>query len=556
MPETPPFNPLEILEANEDSDEATTGYRSSQFAWFGPSVPEQMSAKCLMCDYQFSTMREALLKKGSMVAFNDCPSCRRKSLKIFDAQRWEAYVNLRLGEFEFFTDQFGDAFAVRTRKDGVRQIFPIRSEEMRHHLALLLKNRGQIDNAVLYLEALAQRWNITHRLETRIAKKDGAIWVDLCDDSWGAIRVDKNSWQFVASPPILFRRYKHMQAMTVLPGARADLDAFMGIMNFADEGEKLLYAGYAAALFIPDIDHPILMPVGPQGSAKTTLTAATRLLADPSELTTLNISADEGALPQIIMHHYVPAFDNCGYISQEISDVLCRVVSGAGFSKRKLYSDNDDVVYTIRRPLVMNGISPPSMSPDLIDRTILIRLERIADAFRRKKQDVEAERDALLPKVRGYLLSCIAQVLRTGPTPPNGAGLPRLADFAEVADACSVAMGKQPYEFLNAYIESTHEMAEQAVQSDPLATTLLDFLNEQGEWAGTANELWQALNGRPGAATRAPNWPKDHSRMAESIHGRLKPGLAELGWSVVKQKSNGSRTLRFVKMSGELRTSS
>ena len=43
-------------------------------------------------------------------------------------------------------------------------------------------------------------------------------------------------------------------------------------------------------------------------------------------------TADEAELPQKILHHYLPTFDNCNHVSQEISDLLCQASSGMGFS--------------------------------------------------------------------------------------------------------------------------------------------------------------------------------------------------------------------------------
>ena len=59
------------------------------------------------------------------------------------------------------------------------------------------------------------------------------------------------------------------------------------------------------------------------------------------------------------------------------ADMLCRGVTGGAFSKRELYSDDSDVILTFKRPMIITGINIPTHSPDLLDRLLLIELERI-----------------------------------------------------------------------------------------------------------------------------------------------------------------------------------
>ena len=65
------------------------------------------------------------------------------------------------------------------------------------------------------------------------------------------------------------------------------------------------------------------------------------------------------------MHNYICYFDNVSEIKEWISDQLCRAVTGSGFSKRELYSDDDDIIYNFRRCIGFNGINLGATKADL-----------------------------------------------------------------------------------------------------------------------------------------------------------------------------------------------
>jgi len=541
-----PLDPKKISEEAQQEENIRKGYNSYDFKWCGSSIPERICFKCLMCESEGSLDAKNLIKNKTLPTF--CPACKRRALKICDAGLWSEYLELELWNYEFFNDQYELPFSVYS-PNGINRTLAVRSKDFKCSLLSKIKNKTKLDEAVLFATGLALRSEKKHRLEPRVVKYRDEIWVDLCDDAWQAVKINGDGWNTENHPPVLFRRYRHQKPMHVEEGTRKDLEDFMKLMNFQSDNEKLLYAGYLASLFVPDIEHVILMPVGSQGSAKTTLTAATRLLVDPSELSTLNMPAEEKDLPQIIMHHYIAAFDNCNYIKQEVSDLLCRACTGAGFSKRELWSDDDDVIYSMQRSIILNGIAPPTQASDLIDRTMMLTLERIPECLRREKNEIEDERDMLMSSVRGYLFSVLAksqwkdrQVFYEKP---------RMAEFARIADACAVAMGKTKGEYMEAYIKLWRESSKNAVQADPLASVLLDFLEGQDGWEGTGTELFRLLCTQDGAPLKAHGFPKTANWMAEAMFGRLKPGLIQMGWKIERYHDGSKRIIKITRLKSD-----
>ena len=123
----------------------------------------------------------------------------------------------------------------------------------------------------------------------------------------------------------------------------------MNLLNIRDEHNRLLLKCYIIGLFIPEVPKPILMLHGEQGSAKSTLQELVKMLIDPSIIRTLAFPKDNNELVQKLSHNFISYFDNVSDIRDWISDQLCRAVTGSGFSKRQLYTDDDDIIYNFKR---------------------------------------------------------------------------------------------------------------------------------------------------------------------------------------------------------------
>lgn len=536
----------QIAKEKEDEEAQKVGYRASEFKWFGDSTPPSAMYECLMCDSVFHIEKKDLISQPPPEV---CPNCRRKALKIYNGKEWEAWVRLKLYEFELFTDQYNESYAACS--NSKRQVFCIEGLAFRRLLALRCKNKNQIGEATAYMDGLAGRKGEKVILENRVAKNEDGIWIDAASEQGEAIQITPDGWRIVDKPPLLFRQFDHQLPIIIEQGAKKDLDEYVSMMNLSSEKDKLLYMGYAATLFMPQMDKPILMPLGPQGSAKTTMSLMTRMIADPSRVPLLTLPREPEKLPLLFYSHYLPLFDNVGYISQEISDALCRATSGGGDTTRKLYTNKDMTTMTFRSPIILNGISAPSHSNDLVDRALIINLDRILECNRKEKRVLEARRDELLPKVRGYLLTTLADALQEGPTQTNK--LPRMADFAKLADACLAQMGYPRGKYLELYMEFAQEAAMEAVRSDPLADALLEFLDDKEEWKGTASELKRILEVEYGGNIKSPLWPKDSTRLSESLFGRLRPGLSQMNWNLARLPRSGARrAIRFYK-EGEMK---
>jgi len=128
-------------------------------------------------------------------------------------------------------------------------------------------------------------------LEVRIARgPDDTILIDPRNrnDDNTVIKISPGKVDLIKIDKPLFRRYSHMKPF--LTGEESDLKNFLAFFRLKDSQKDLiLLAGWIGAALVPDIPHAILVLMGHQGSAKTTLTRALANLVDPSSTDILSV---------------------------------------------------------------------------------------------------------------------------------------------------------------------------------------------------------------------------------------------------------------------------
>jgi hypothetical protein len=253
---------------------------------------------------------------------------------------------------------------------------------------------------------------------------------------------------------ILFKRYGH-QAPQVEPSHDYHskiFDKFIDSLNIKNEKHKLLVKIWIISLLIPGISHPILLPYGEKGSAKSTLQKKIKTLIDPSPLDLFSIYNDKTQFIQQLTHNYLCFYDNVKREPGWLSDEVCRAVSGGAFSKRKNYTDDDDIPYKYKKILSFSGINIIFSEPDALDRSIKIELERIKDEDNIPDTKIEEELKSQIPALLGYIFDVVAKALDIKSF-VKLKRLPRMADFAEWGEAIARALGYKPLEFMDAYLK-------------------------------------------------------------------------------------------------------
>lgn len=385
-----------------------------------------------------------------------------------------------------------------------------------------------IATALQVLEGIALYKGKQITLSNRVAEHDGHIYWSLSNPEWEGVRVNDNNWEVVSDPPILFRRYSHQMAQ-VLPAHDGDISNIFKYINVKNEDERILLSVWLVSCFVPGFPHPIIYFYGPQGSAKSTASRILKRIIDPSKIEVSEMPKDQKDLVQKLSHHWFIMFDNISSIGDELSDIMCRAVTGSGFSKRELYSDDSDIIYTFRRCIGINGINLLASKPDLLERSILIELERVPKETRLNEKELYEDFEKTLPGILGSIFTALSKAMSIRPTIQLNE-LPRMADFAMWGYAIAEALGYGGKRFIDAYNVNIGRQQEQAINEDFVASFVVDLLQDQAVWEGSATELLELMKVSPDYNERQPGIPKNAQALSRQLN-IVKTTLADSGIS-------------------------
>jgi hypothetical protein len=234
---------------------------------------------------------------------------------------------------------------------------------------------------------------------------------------------------------------------------------------------------------------------------------------------------------------HVLAFDNLSGLPPWLSDTLCRLTSGGAFSARRLFTDQDEILFAAARPVILNGIEDIITRPDLADRAILLTLAPIADWQRRPENALWREFELARPHILGALLDAAAHGLRMLPQ-VRLTRLPRMADFALWATACESAF-RPSGTIETAYSNNRRAAIENIIEADPVAALVREIMADRAEWTGSASDLLQVGTSRAG-------WPKSPRALAGRLR-RAQPFLRTIGIEIAFDREGrfGTRTIRI-----------
>ena len=245
-------------------------------------------------------------------------------------------------------------------------------------------------------------------------RADGRIFLDLADEFWRCVEIGANGWRIAEDPPVRFRRSAGMQPLP-LPLRGGSIESLAPFLNLASENDFVLVVAWLLGALRAGGPYSALAVAGEQGSAKTVLSKLLRALIDPSVAPVRALPRDERELFIAASNGHVLAFDNLSGLPPWLSDTLCRLTSGGAFSTRRLFTDQDEILFATARPVILNGIEDIITRPDLADRAILLTLAPIAQRQRRPENALWREFELARPHILGALLDAAAHGLRMLP---------------------------------------------------------------------------------------------------------------------------------------------
>ena len=323
-----------------------------------------------------------------------------------------------------------------------------------------------------------------HRVYIRNAEHEGIVYIDLCNERWDVLAIDRNGWRVESSPPVKFRRTRGMLPLPtpVTGGTVTTLRRFINVPSGdggdgGDASSWILSVAWLIAAFRPRGPYPVLNVLGEQGSAKSTLLRVLRALIDPNKAPIRTMPRDERDLMIATSNSWCQAFDNLSQLHDWQSDALCRISTGGGLSVRELFTDQDEMIFDAQRPLSLNGIEDVVTRNDLLDRSLLILLQSIPKDQRQPEKYLWREFEEERPRILGAVLDVVATALKN-----EGAvrleGYPRMADFVEWIVAAEPALPWQPGAFLEAYENNRRDANDLTLEASPVAQAVESLMQQ------------------------------------------------------------------------------
>lgn len=419
---------------------------------------------------------------------------------------------------------------------GHLETWPVKSRGFRDWLTRRLYETEQkaptaqsLQDAVNTLNSIARFDGQTRDVHLRIAEQANAIFLDLCNDSWTVVKVTRESWQVMSAEAadVRFRRSKGMLPLPE-PTNGSSIESLRDFINVSDTQWPLFLAALVAC-FRPDRPFPVLALHGEQGSAKTTTARVFRALIDPNQAALRSEPKDERDLMIAAKNGWVIAFDNLSRIPPLLSDAICRLATGGGFGTRKLYENDEEVLFDAMRPVILNGIEELATRSDLLDRAIVLTLAAIPDAKRQTQGELWEKFERQRPGLLGALLDAVSCALHNVSNVRLDHS-PRMADFAQWATAAESALGLQNGEFMRAYSGNREIANDLALEASAASAALLALIERREYWKGTSSELLAELNSLPSTEEikRQQGWPKSAQGMG-SVLKRIAPNLRAVG---------------------------
>lgn len=454
------------------------------------------------------------------------------------AQRDKLFVIAQAAEL-FHTPR-GESFATIER-GGHREVLRVAGAEFREWLLYqYYTNEGTAPGKNAMTEALptiiakAQIEGPEREVFTRLAEHNGCIYIDLGDETRSVVEVAPDCWRVLTASPVPFFRTANTKALPV-PVAGGDVAELRDFVNVATEADFVLLVSWLIGAMHPNGPYPLLVLQGEQGSAKSTTSRVCRSLVDPGVPSHRGLPRSEWDLMVAAQYTRVLAFDNLSGLSAPMSDVFCQLATGAGFGARKLYTDDDEKIFSAKRPMLVNGISDIAKREDLASRSIVLRLPHIAASKRRRERDIETAFEIARPRIFGALLDGLSRALRDAESIELDSH-PRMADFAVWMAAAEPALGFEAGTFLAAYEANRAEVIHTALEGDAIAAGVLALVYPTGTFSGTMTELLHELSATVSPEYRTGRWWPDSPRGLSDRLTRLGDFFHSVGVAVQRHR--------------------
>jgi len=461
--------------------------------------------------------------------------------------------------FEFFHTRNDEAFA-RVKIGEHHEVLNLKSAQFAENLAHevfkqheIAVSRQTIRDAVQALRGVALFEKPERDVFVRLAgggAGDKKIYIDLANDAREVVEVSRDGWRVAKDSPVNFLRPKGILPLP-RPADSGDIEALWPFLNLPKTSSYeawILTVAWLIQAFNPHGPYPVLVFNGEQGTAKSSSAKRLRSIVDPNIAPIRTTPRSEHDIAIAASNSHILAYDNVSNMQPWLSDALCRVATGGGFSARQLYTDGDEAIFFYRRPIILNGIDGIVRRHDLADRALFITLPPIPENRRLPEAELNKKFREAQPRIFAGILDALVEALRNIDS-VHLSSLPRMADFALWVTAAEPALPWECGKFLAAYTQNRAEIVEAAVDGDSVASAVRRFFESYvgPVWQGSATELLENLEAvTDQKITESKYWPKDGTRLSRRLR-RAASFLRTIGLDIDFGKKNGKRVITITR---------
>lgn len=321
------------------------------------------------------------------------------------------------------------------------------------------------------------------------------------------------------------------------PAEKGDISVLEEVINLDGLQFKLWIAWVLYTMSLPKVrgsKYVFLVVNGDQGSAKSFLSYITSRIIDPNTLGIKALPKSEKELGLILECTHVGCFDNNRTLSNNMSDRLCQISSGATDIARQLYTDSELHITTLHGAVVLNGIHDLITQSDLAQRCLVFSLKPIPKGKIRSEAELLSAFENAHPRIFAYLLDLMVEVFKALPD-VKPIHEERQIDFCRWLAAVEVAMNLNTGLLQKAYSDNLREVQLDTLHGSTLASAVLTFvetIGNKGFWQGTPQQLLEKLEDACGFDTRyTRDFPSNPIAMSKRLRG-LKASLLTQGIEV------------------------
>lgn len=340
----------------------------------------------------------------------------------------------------------------------------------------------KVQSVIDYLDMQPLTDEAPYETACRIYCNKNYILYELNKDTKECVLVAEDGISVDTVSDVLFKHSVDFQNQ-VMPDWDVEMEDIFGLIhkhfNLKNEKQEKMLILYLVTSFIgANIPFPVLILNGEKGSSKSTTMRKLEKLIDPKSSDMFGLPHGADGLELRLSNNYYVCLDNLQTLNRRTSDVIARSCTGASVSKRRLYHDEAEIVMNIKCLVALNGISLVAKESDLLDRSLILELERLNPKNIKTEQELWKDFEEDRPKILG----CIFRILMIAYfdlRPTKEQEKIRLADFHLACIKVGRVLGMTDKEVSDILWNNQRNVNRQSLNEDIVACCLIELMNHK-----------------------------------------------------------------------------